>query len=168
MTAHDDNYDASFPPQVTSTQSASDDSNDFQNGQADVQMTDEDSVQPEPFEPVSGPDKERIDFGPRVAESAPIVEVREDHEIEPEVEKWVEKLKSGEEVQLPEPVTDDQGEIVVADASAQIIEDKIVLPISFEEMSQGKKQSVYNSGKWLAVWVERLKKILGPNAVHPE
>lgn len=110
---------------------------------------------------VSG-DKERVELGSRadVSERVPLVEIREDHEFEPEVEGWLEKLQEGHEVKLPEPVKH-EGEVLVADASAQVVKEKLVLPMTQTGISLGLKARVTSGARWLAEWCSRLIKMFG-------
>ena len=88
-------------------------------------------------------------------EKAPVYEYKEP-EVSPEVEGWLEKLEKGEEIRLPQPVTDDQGQVVLDDSTPQ--EPKIVLPLTKEEMERGLHKKVWESMRWLAEWCKRLIK----------
>lgn len=94
-------------------------------------------------------------------ESVPLVELKEDHELEPDVEGWLEKVERTSEVATPAPVQDDQGNVVLADASAQVIDDKIVLPMTEEQAARGIKAKVTDSARWLAAWCGRIIKKFG-------
>lgn len=130
---------------------------------APVQSDDQPPQQPEP---VSGPDKERVEYGPKPVDTAPLVELKEEHEMEPEVEGWIEKLEKGEDIQIPQPVTDDDGNVMMADAGAQVQEDKIVLPMTEDELEQGLHMKVTSSARWLAEWCTKLIKQLGDGVAY--
>lgn len=87
------------------------------------------------------------------AESYPVVERR--GEVGPEVKDWLTKLETGEEVQLPQPITDDQtGQALVKPAAPQ--EPKIVLPLDEQSYVAGFKKTVYDSIRWLVEWIRRI------------
>lgn len=109
--------------------------------------------------------RERGEFASLATELTPIVELKEDQELEPEVEGWLEKLEKGEDIQLPQPVTDDQGQVVMADAGAVVTEEKVVMPLTVVEMDSGLKQSVNSSARWLSEWVKKIMKQMGDKAV---
>jgi hypothetical protein len=113
------------------------------------------------FGGVSAGDKERIEFGGSQTEHVPLVELKDDQEIEPEVEGWLEKLEKGEDIHLPQPLTDDQGQVVMADAGAQVAQERIILPMSEAELDAGLKAKVTQSARWLAVWCQRIIKKMG-------
>jgi hypothetical protein len=104
-----------------------------------------------------GGDKERAEVM-GASENVPLVEIREEAEIEPEVEGWLEKLEQAGEVQLPQPVTHDD-RVIVADAGAQISQDRVVLPVTLSDQKMNLKKKPEESAKWLAVWIERITKM---------
>lgn len=104
-----------------------------------------------------GGDKERVEvIG--ASEKVPLVELGENAEIEPEVESWIEKLEQAGEVHLPQPVTHDD-QVIVADAGAQITQDRVVLPVTLSGQKMNLKKKPEESARWLAVWIERITKI---------
>jgi hypothetical protein len=123
-------------------------------------------VTPQPISQpaVSVGNRERGEFASLAPELTPLVELKEDHELEPEVEGWLEKLEKGEDIQLPQPVTDDQGQVVMADTGAVVTEEKVVMPLTVVEMDSGMKQSVNSSARWLSEWVKRIMKQMGDKA----
>lgn len=104
-----------------------------------------------------GGDKERVEVM-GASENVPLVEIREEAEIEPEVEGWLEKLEQAGEVHLPQPVTHDD-RVIVADAGAQISQDRVVLPVTLSDQKMNLKKKPEESARWLAVWIERITKI---------
>lgn len=101
--------------------------------------------------------KEQKEALPKVEpEKVVITEIKEP-EPSKEVEGWMEKLEKGEEVQLPQPVTDDYGQILVQSAAPQ--KPKIILPLDSTELVSGLRKKVVNSIRWLAEWCLRVLKI---------
>lgn len=94
-----------------------------------------------------------------VTETAPIVELQENEPIPAEVEGWLQKLDSAGEIKLPEPITHD-GDVLLAGSEAQVIKEKLVLPVTQSGMQQGLKSKVDTSARWLAEWCNRLIKIM--------
>src|SRR3990172_6736934 len=113
-----------------------------------------------PSQPVNAPAsasgtiaKETVEAKPvDPSETAPIVETREPEKVPEEVESWLEKLERGEDIKLPQPVTDDQGQTLVSSAEPDVTEDQIVLPVSEDSVTTGQKASVSDSVRWLAEW----------------
>ena len=85
-------------------------------------------------------------------EKFPIVERKP--EVGPEVKDWLTKLETGEEIQLPSPVTDTFGQVLVKPAAPQ--KPKIVLPLDEPTYVAGFKKSVYDSIRWLVEWIKRV------------
>lgn len=120
------------------------------------------STTQQPAELVGG-DKERVEIGTarhEFSELAGQLESQEHAEFEPEVEGWLEKVKQGHEVQLPEPVTH-EGEVVVADAGKAVSDDVIVLPLTQQQVQKGTHEQVTSGARWLAEWCMRLIKMFG-------
>jgi hypothetical protein len=140
------------------------------NGQVSGQIPQsQTSVVVQPEELVGG-DKERVEVraaGMDTMETAPMVELSEQHEMEPEVEGWVEKLEQADEIKLPKPV-EHEGEVLVADSGAQVAGDRIVLPMTETGMAQGMKMKVKSSARWLAEWCMRLIKLLGDQVQYKQ
>lgn len=84
-------------------------------------------------------------------------EIEEIPEIPPEIERA--QPVAGAAAQLTQPVTDDQGQVLVTSAAAQ--QPQIVLPLTGEEIEEGLHQKVFNSVRWLAEWCLRLVKKMG-------
>ena len=104
----------------------------------------------------SPPGKEQAEAPARPeSEKAPIREIKEPQPGK-EVERWVEKLEKGEDIQLPHPIQDDFGQTLVQPAVPQ--KPKIVLPMTEEEINIGLKQKVVNSIRWMAEWCLRIFK----------
>jgi hypothetical protein len=80
----------------------------------------------------------------------------------PEVPKGTaEKVEAiaGAEITLPQPVTDDQGQVLVDDAAPQQV--TVVLPLTEEEIQHALHLKVIHSIRWLAEWSKRLVKKTG-------
>jgi hypothetical protein len=92
-------------------------------------------------------------------EKTPITEYTRQVDLEPEVEGWLEKLEK-EQTQLPQPVTDDKGQVVLDNAQKQA-GFKVVLPLTKDEMEKGLHHKVVDSLRWLAEWCWRLIKMFG-------
>lgn len=107
--------------------------------------------------PISGP-KEQRELGPISPEpdKFPTIEQKEP-EPDAEVKDWMHKLEEGETVQLPQPITDDFGQVLV-EASTQT-KPKIILPLDEEEFKKGLHQKVISSMRWLAEWCLRVMKL---------
>ena len=73
-----------------------------------------------------------------------------------------------EDIKLPQPVTDDDGQVIVADAGSQVVEDKIVLPMTEDELMENKTKKVNTSARWLAEWCVRLVKKWGDKVAYRE
>lgn len=97
-------------------------------------------------------------------EKAPIVERVVPKELAPEVKDWMTKLETGEEIQLPQPVTDDSGQPLVSPPAPQQV--TITLPLTEEEMKFALHQKVVESIRWLAEWTRRLLKIAGGKFIY--
>jgi len=119
------------------------------------------------FAPPSSPDgtlnlqapavKEQKETPARVGpEKVSLVEIKE---LEPvkELAGWMEKLEKGEDIQLPQPVTDDYGQILVQSAAPQ--KPKVTLPLDDNQLKFGLGQTMANSLRWLAEWCLRLLKM---------
>lgn len=90
-------------------------------------------------------------------EKVPVVERPTTPEIPPEV-KHVEAV-AGAEISLPQPVTDDSGQVVMDNVTPQQV--TITLPLTEEEMSRALHLKIIYSLRWLAEWMKRLLKIVG-------
>ena len=104
--------------------------------------------------PQTPPPKEQKEILTRIetGEEFPVVERRA--EVGPEVKDWLTELETGEEIQLPQPVTDDHGQILVNPAAPQ--QPKIVLPLDQPAYQTGFKKTVFDSVRWLVEWMKRI------------
>jgi hypothetical protein len=126
--------------------------------------------QPAPQTEFTGGDKERVEVRAGyadLAERVPLVELREQHEFEPEVEGWLSKVEQGHEVTLSEPVMH-EGEVLVAEPNAQGMQDKLVLPLTQNQVQQGLHVKVVSSARWLAEWCVRIIKIFGDQVQYKQ
>jgi hypothetical protein len=74
-----------------------------------------------------------------------------------EVSGWVEKLPTAEEIQLPQPVVDDFGQVLVQSSAPR--QQKITLPLTTDQLKFGLREKVISSLRWLAEWCLRLIKM---------
>lgn len=110
--------------------------------------------------------KEALSIKEAVAprETAPVVEVGPPKEVGPEVKDWMERLETGEEIQLPQPVTDDAGQVILDTSAPRQVEVK--LPLTEAEIQRGLHQEIVNSIRWLAEWCRRLLKMAGTKFIY--
>ncbi len=114
--------------------------------------------------PISTPaGKERVDAGVG-QEVTPITEFTRSVDLEPEVEGWLEKLEK-EQTQLPQPVVDEKGQVILDDAQKQA-GFKVVLPLTKDEVEKGLHLKVIDSLRWLAEWCLRLIKMFGNKVAY--
>lgn len=85
-------------------------------------------------------------------------------EIAPEIKDHLARVETADEVQLPQPVTDDGGAPLVS--SAQPAQITITLPLDDQVLTLGLKAAVSTSWRWLAEWIKRLLKITGGRFVY--
>lgn len=78
-------------------------------------------------------------------------------EIPPEIEH-VEAI-AGEEITLPQPVTDIGGGVILDNITSQQV--TITLPLTEKEMNRALHLKIIYSLRWLAEWAKRLIKIVG-------
>ena len=94
------------------------------------------------------------------------VEIEHSAEISPEVEKFIEEVQENDG-QTPH-------EVVVADSTTAqptghyVSKPVIVLPLTKQELEQGKKASPLMSKRWLAEWVEKIMKMFEGSVVYKE
>jgi hypothetical protein len=100
-------------------------------------------------------------------ETIPLVEVAHSPEIAPEVESWMEKVEKAQDVQLAQPVMQDDA-VVVAHPSSQVVSDQVILPLTLDQIESAQKHSVGESVRWLAEWCIRLTKVLHAKEAHQE
>lgn len=108
---------------------------------------------------VAGESKEREPIAP--SESVPLVELREQMELEPEVEGWLEHLEHSGQVQMPKVVMDEESRALLEEAEVEIVDDAIVLPMTHDEVEKGLHHKVVDSVRWLAEWCMRVVKMFG-------
>lgn len=101
-------------------------------------------------------------FGPPFAEGVKIVEKKE-FEPSEEVAEWMEKVE-GKEIELPQPVKDEYGQILIE--AARITKPKIVLPLTKKKVKKGLHHKVADSIRWLAEWCLRLLKMFPERASY--
>jgi len=89
-------------------------------------------------------------------EKIPIVE-RKEGKIKPEVKDYITKVETAAEIDLPQPITDDQGQVVADDITPRKV--VIKLPLTEVEMKRGLHYKIADSFRWLAEWCLRLVKI---------
>lgn len=94
-------------------------------------------------------------------EKVPVVERKA--EVRPEVKDWLRKLEEGEEIQLPQPVTDNSGQPLVQAAAPQ--QPTIILPLDEPSYLIGFKKTIYDSLRWLAEWCRRILRMLPDRVV---
>ena len=127
------------------------------------QLTDDQQSQ-QPITPVSVLKEQKEGFVP--TEVVPPVELREEEHGE-EVEGWLERLERGEDINLPQPVTDDQtGQVLVTAAKPK--DPEIVLPVTAAVAEKGLHMKVWESMRWLAEWSLRILKMWPGRAVYRE
>lgn len=78
----------------------------------------------------------------------------------PEIPAQIEHLETiaGEEISLPQPVTDDGGRVIMDNVSPQRV--VITLPLTEEEINQALHLKIIYSLRWLVEWSKRLLKII--------
>ena len=94
------------------------------------------------------------------SESVPLIEVQKEHELEPEIEGWLEKLEQSHDVHLEKPVVHNDDVLVQSvKPDIDLHQDIVLLPLSEEQIEQASKQNITSSMRWLAVWCKRIIKI---------
>lgn len=93
------------------------------------------------------------------AETTRLVEVHETEAIPEEVEGWLQKLNQAGDINLANPITHD-GDILLANTEAQVVKEKLVLPLSQTQVKLGLTNKVSDSARWLAEWCVRLVKMI--------
>jgi hypothetical protein len=101
------------------------------------------------------------------AEAIPLVEIAKEAELAPEVESWMEKVEKAQDVQLTQPVIQDDS-VVVAHPSAQVVDDQVILPLTMDQIESAQKHKVGESVRWLAEWCLRLTKVLHAKSASPK
>jgi hypothetical protein len=115
-----------------------------------------------PPEPPAPSSRERKGIFSRGKEKPPAVE-----EIpkSPEIPEAVERVGvTTGQVNLPQPVTDDAGAVVLDDATPKQV--TITLPLTEKEIESALALKVVYSFRWLAEWTKRLLKKAGGKFVY--
>ena len=87
----------------------------------------------------------------------PVVEPITTPEVTPETQHM--EAVTGEEITLPQPVTDDTSQVVMDNAAPQQV--VVKLPLTGQQMDQALHLKIIYSLRWLAEWTKRLLKIIG-------
>ena len=85
-------------------------------------------------------------------------------EVAPEVQDWLTRLEQGEEIKLPQPITDDQCQVVLANAAPQ--QTTIILPLTETEMTRALRLKLIYAARWLGEQVRRLSQIMSGKFVY--
>ncbi|MFH1840650.1 MAG: hypothetical protein ABH807_00605 [Candidatus Shapirobacteria bacterium] len=107
---------------------------------------------------------ERKDIPSVEPETVKYTEVETTPEIGPEVKDWLTQLEQGEEIKLPQPVTDDQGQILVSNVAPQQV--TITLPLTEAEMRRALHLKLVYAARWLGEQMNRLSQIMGGRLVY--
>jgi hypothetical protein len=102
---------------------------------------------------------ERRDAGYPENEKVVLEERAFPKEVEPGVKDWMTKLEAGEDISLPQAVTDDQGQVLADNAAPQQV--VVTLPMSEEQIEKALKQKIVESVRWLGEWMRRVVRIVG-------
>jgi hypothetical protein len=97
-------------------------------------------------------------------DNVPLVQYQEQEKVPEKVESWVERINSAEDISLPEPVMDDDDNVVMAEEPVKVINDAVIVPLTEDELKQGLKHKVVDSVRWLAEWVMKVIKMNGDKA----
>jgi hypothetical protein len=107
---------------------------------------------------------ERKDVATIEPEKVSYTEIGITPEVAPEVKDWLTKLEQGEEIKLPQPVTDDQGQVLLNNAAPQQV--TIVLPLTETEMIRTLHLKLIYAARWLGEQVKRLSQMIGGKFVY--
>jgi len=94
-----------------------------------------------------------------IVERPTVPEINEINEETPQIETIV-----GEEISLPQPITDDNSQVVVDNVAPQQI--VVKLPLSEQQMNRALHLKLVYSLRWLAEWTKRLIKIVGGKFIY--
>jgi hypothetical protein len=94
-----------------------------------------------------------------IVERPTVPEINEINEETPQIETIV-----GEEISLPQPITDDNSQVVVDNVVPQQI--VVKLPLTEQEMNRALHLKLVYSLRWLAEWTKRLIKIVGGKFIY--
>lgn len=92
----------------------------------------------------------------QVGDNVPLVQYKEEEKIPENVESWIERINTADDVTLPKAVTDDEDNVLVAEPPVTVINDAIILPLTEEEMKKGLKHKIEDSFRWLAEWMKKI------------
>ncbi len=95
-------------------------------------------------------------------EKIPVVEPLTTPEIKPETSPM--EVVVGEEISLPQPITDEVNQVVLDNAAPQQV--VVKLPLTEEQMGKALHLKIANSLRWLAEWTKRLLKIVGGRFIY--
>jgi len=109
------------------------------------------------YQNVSLKPEEKEAIGSLYKEGEPAVIERKEFKIPKEIKEYVEEEKKEEAIQLPQPIKDEYGEILMQSARPQ--KPRIVLPLNKKEIKTNVGKKVSDSIKWLAIWCKRLLKM---------
>lgn len=115
--------------------------------------------------PTSTFNKERGAGWGSVEQDSSLAEYKET-DLPKETEGWLEKLEKGEDIKLPQPITDDQGQVVLDDIQPQV--KKVELPLDKQQIDQGLHQKIWNSVRWLAEWCLRAARLKSAKFVYKQ
>jgi hypothetical protein len=87
----------------------------------------------------------------------PVGEILATPDVTPETQHM--EAVTGEEITLPQPITDDTSQVVMDNAAPQQV--TIKLPLTGQQMDQALHLKIIYSFRWLAEWTKRLLKIVG-------
>lgn len=86
----------------------------------------------------------------------PVVERPATPEVSPETQHM--EVVTGEEITLPQPITDDASQVVMDNAAPQQV--VVKLPLTGQQMDQALHLKIIYSFRWLAEWMKRALKII--------
>lgn len=107
------------------------------------------------YPPLKPEEKEAI--GQLYKEGEPAVIEKKEFKLPKEVGEYVQEIKKEDEIELPQPIKDEYGEILLESASPT--KPKIELPLNQEEFKQGLKKSINDTLRWLAEVCKRIWKM---------
>jgi len=95
-------------------------------------------------------------------EKFPVGEILTKPDITPETQHMEAII--GEEITLPQPITDDTSQVIMDNTTPQQV--TIKLPLTGQQMDQALHLKIIYSFRWLAEWMKRLLKIFGSKFVY--
>ena len=103
------------------------------------------------------PQEQKEVIGSFFKEGEPRIIEKKEFEPSSEVKPWVAKVKSAEEITLPQPIKDEYGQILIE--AAQPVKPRIVLPLAKPKIKRALQKKIVESVRWLAEWCLRLIKM---------